>query len=777
MTISENDRLQEEQRLQMVLKQISVMMEQLEAAAGGLRAEVVEGRQNFWDDVSINFSNPEDWHETFQSIKQQALVLGEREQQHRRAHDQLKKLALLQKSPYFGRIDFQEQGFAEMEQVYIGIASLMNEDTFEHYVYDWRAPISSLFYDYSLGSASYVTPVATITGEIRLKRQYQIENSEMKFMFDTGIAIRDEVLQQVLGKQAETQMRSIVATIQQEQNRIIRSNAKTVIVQGAAGSGKTSVALQRVAYLLYKYRDTLHPDQMVLFSPNPIFNQYVAHVLPELGETNIRQTTFQEYLERQLGDSYQLEDAYDQLEYRLTAADHPEYHARISGIRFKGSADFYRMIENYKRLLLSEGMCFCALTFRDKTLIGEDQMTAWFYDESRAGTGKLHLRIEMLKEYLLEELEHLEKAECSESWVEEEVESLDHEQYQQAYQRLYKKGRMRGNTFDDARQEYELLSRMVVHKRFEPLRQSVEQLQFVDMGRLYLQLFADHEISLKAAEGIVLPDSWQKICQNTTSRLHQGKLAYEDATPVVLLKELVAGDQRITAVKYVLIDEGQDYTPFQYLFLRKLFPYSQFTVLGDLNQAIMHVDFAPRQMLPLDDLDQPAGYTVETFRLTKSYRSTKEITEFTRKLLSNADHIEPFNRSGNAPSLISASDSGALHRRILEEVNRLRADGIQSIAIICRTAEESETAFATLQGEIPVRLITKESTSIVEGILVIPVYLAKGVEFDAVLVYQADAYSSEDERLLFYTVCTRAMHHLSIFYVEELPKICQGLIT
>lgn len=777
MTISDNERLQEEHRLQMVLEQISIMMKQLEADAGELRAEVLEGRQNFWDDVSINFSNPEDWHETFQSIKQQALVLGEREQQHKRAHDQLNKLTLLHKSPYFGRIDFQEQGYKNTESVYIGIASLMNEETFEHYVYDWRAPISSLFYDYSLGSASYVTPVETIAGEIRLKRQYQIEDSQMKFMFDTGIAIRDEVLQQVLGKQAETQMKSIVATIQQEQNRIIRSNAKTVIVQGAAGSGKTSVALQRVAYLLYKYRDSLHPDQMVLFSPNPIFNQYVAHVLPELGETNIRQTTFQEYLDRQLGETYRLEDAYDQLEYRLTAVNHPEYHARLSGIRFKGSVAFYRMIENYKRLLLAEGMCFRAITFRDKTLIGQDQMTAWFYDESRAGTVKLHLRIEMLKDYLLEELDRLETAECSESWVEEEVETLDLEQYQRAYQRLYKTGRMRGDTFDDGRQEFELLSRMVVHKQFEPLRRSVEQLQFVDMGRLYLQLFTDDAIGLKAAEGIVLPDNWREICQNTTSRLHQGTLAYEDATPMVFLKELVGGDQRITSVKYVLIDEGQDYSPFQYLFLRKLFPYSQFTVLGDLNQAIMRVDSQLTSMLPLEDMEQPAGYTAETFRLTKSYRSTKEIVEFTRKLLPAADHIEPFNRSGSAPSLIPSSDTAALHRKIIGEVRRLRGNGIQSIAIICRTAEESDAAFKALQAEIPVRLITKESASIVEGVLVIPVYLAKGVEFDAVLIYAANAYGSEDQRLLFYTACTRAMHHLAICYIDKLPNFCQGLIT
>ena len=246
--------------------------------------------------------------------------MSERERSHRLLMQQWKSMNRLLPSPYFGRIDFQEDGLDFSEQIYIGVSSFVDEDGLSFLVYDWRTPIASLYYDYSPGAASYDTPGGRIEGTMELKRQYQIHDGQIRNMFDTSVTIGDELLQQVLGKGADSQMKSIVATIQKEQNAIIRNDkSRMLIVQGAAGSGKTSAALQRVAYLLYKHRERLKADQIVLFSPNPMFNSYVSTVLPELGEENMQQTTFQEYLDYWLGSTLRLEDPFDQIEYVLTA--------------------------------------------------------------------------------------------------------------------------------------------------------------------------------------------------------------------------------------------------------------------------------------------------------------------------------------------------------------------------------------------------------------------------------------------------------------------------
>ena len=199
-------------------------------------------------------------------------------------------------------------------------------------------------------------------------------------MFDTSLTIGDEILQQVLGKGTDKHMHNIVATIQQEQNRIIRHDrGKLLIVHGAAGSGKTSAALQRIAYLLYKYRDSLNADQIILFSPNSMFNSYVSNVLPELGEENMQQVTFQEYLDHRLSKEFQVENPYEQLEYVLTATNTPSYRSRIASIRFKASTRFFEAIESYRKSLELSGMLFKEIIFRGKPIVTAEQIAERFY--------------------------------------------------------------------------------------------------------------------------------------------------------------------------------------------------------------------------------------------------------------------------------------------------------------------------------------------------------------------------------------------------------------
>lgn len=407
------------------------------------------------------------------------------------------------------------------EQIYIGVSSFMDEDGLNFLIYDWRTPIASLYYDHSPGPASYDTPSGRIEGKMELKRQFQIQHGQLHSMFDSTETIGDELLQQVLAKGADSQMKSIVATIQKEQNAIIRDDrSRMLIVQGAAGSGKTSAALQRVAYLLYKHRQTVKADQIVLFSPNPMFTSYTSTVLPELGEENMQQTTFQEYLNYWLDSSLRPEDAFDQIEYVLTAQEDPGYEARLEAIKYKASETFLQVLQNYGKWLGREGMRFNGIQFRGREFISSDRIKTQFYSLDQNLT--LSNRILLLQEWLLRELISLERLEREADWVLEELNYLDTEEYVEAFRMLHKEkpvfdvaekyaARDNGNNsavqdegaFNFAVQEEELLRQKLVKDMFKPLRKSVRKFQFVDVKGIYEQLFVDEAAYREQTNGAI----------------------------------------------------------------------------------------------------------------------------------------------------------------------------------------------------------------------------------------------------------------------------------
>jgi DNA helicase-2/ATP-dependent DNA helicase PcrA len=795
--INAEDWKQEQERLDMVTEKLQARIAELEPEVAGLHGQVTDIRKQFWEEVTVNTSTDEDFEETFYSIRQQEAILSERERSHRQRVQQWKNMKRLLSSPYFGRIDFQEDGLGFTEKVYIGVASFVDSDGMEFLVYDWRTPIASMYYDYSPGEAGYDTPGGYVSGKMKLKRQYQIREGQLHNVFDTSLTIGDELLQQVLGKGADNQMKSIVATIQKEQNAIIREDkSRMLIVQGAAGSGKTSAALQRVAYLLYKHRERLKADQIVLFSPNPMFNSYVSTVLPELGEENMQQTTFQEYLDYWLGRTFRLEDPFDQIEYVLTEPSAEGYEARLSGIRYKASEAFLQALQNYARWLEREGMRFQSIRFRDHDLITAEQMESKFYgyDPSIRITN----RMAMLQEWLLGELAALERKEREALWVQEELDYLDKDQYAEAYRQLHKdrgvfdfaeqyeeiRERLQGERrpdegdFDYADREEQLLRRMIVKEQFKPLRRSVKWMLFIDMAGLYTQLFENEDAFKKMTGGAEAPPFWPEICEQTREKLSRSELFYEDATPYLYLKELIEGVRTNTEVRHVFVDEGQDYSMFQYEFLKRLFPRARMTVLGDFGQAI----FA--QATELYGGDSPLARLygapeTRLFRLIRSYRSTREIVEFSKSLLPNAQEIVPFERSGRKPLLSKAESKEKRAEQIAGQLDALRAEGFASIGVITKTAAESEEAYnlLTQQGSEGIKLITKNTPTFEKGTLILPVYLAKGVEFDAVLIYDASAetYHRESERKLFYTACTRAMHRLLLFATGEWTPFIRGM--
>lgn len=768
MSTIENDRLEDEQaRVDRITSLIRKRIAELSERTGGIHGEIVDIRRNFWDDVTVNFEDSAETAETYASMKQQAELLSERERSHRVMTEQLSTLERLKSTPYFGRIDLVEEGDQDggkPDVIYLGVGSLL-DDSGEHYlIYDWRAPVSSLYYDSGPGPVAYKTPAGEIRGEMTLKRQYIIRGGVIRSMFDTGVTIGDELLQEVLGKGSDAAMKSIVATIQQEQNAIIRNErAKLLIVQGAAGSGKTSAALQRVAYLLYRYRGVLTADQIVLFSPNPMFNSYVSTVLPELGEQNMNQTTYLQYLERRIGRDFEVEDPFTQMEYTLTAVSEPDYPSRIDGIKLKSSSHYMKLIDDYTAALGHKGLIFRPIKFRGRPLISSETMTEQFYSLDRSVS--IPNRLRMLRTWLLKELTALSKLERKKKWVEEAIELLDDGTYAEAYQHLSKKNKFNENSYNDFESERDYLAAVVVQEKFKKLRSRVKRGAFLDVPAIFKQLYdPGTALGIKGAKEW-LPDNWEGIRSYTVSRLAEGVMPYEDATPYCYLKEKLEGFHTHTTVKHLFVDEAQDYSEFQYRYLRRVFPNSKMTLLGDFNQSIFahsgsgeifHTLFEPEE--------------TERITLMRSYRSTKQIVEFASQIIEGGDRIQPFNREGPEPTLTSAAQADELPALIASKLRSLSDSGYESIAVICKTAEESRRLSEKLAEQVPgLRRIEKETVTFEKGTVVIPAYLAKGVEFDAVIIANAskDIYSRESERKLFYTACTRAMHELHLVYAGE----------
>ncbi len=761
MTTWDQEQRNEQKRVDQVIYKLSDATDKLQDHLGGKKADVVQIRKNFWSDVTVNLEDADDAIETAASIKQQSELLSEIERSHTSAEARLKTYEKLKSSPYFGRIDFKEDGEEETEQVYIGIASYYDEPSSTFLVHDWRAPISSLYYDHSLGEADFRAPSGTIEGKLELKRQFMIKNAHITGMFDTGEAIGDELLQHVLGNQANTQMKSIVATIQKEQNAIIRNTASDLlVVQGAAGCGKTSAALQRVAFLLYRDRETIQSHHVVLFSPNNMFNSYVANVLPELGEENMEQTTFHAYVDHHLGGDYSIETPFEQMEELLSEREDSK---RVEAIQFKASVEFLKAIHLYAEKLSTSGIQFSNVKFRDRIVIRAKQISEYFYSLDQKET--VPYRMKKTVAWILEELKKIERRERKKPWVEKEIQLLDKNVYTRLYEKLEERNKYGADSFNDLSSEQKVLSAYVTRIAFKSLRESIEQFSFIDIKSLYAKLFQKNK---RLIEDV---NTWNEICNQTLFNLKQNHLANEDATPLLYVKELLVGFQSNAAVRHVFIDEAQDFSPFQFAFIQRIFPRANLTILGDLNQSIYaHASDETFSMLKnLLNKKNP-----ETITLQRSYRSTKEIVEFTKSLLKDGSEIIPFNRSGEKPVIAAVEREEDHLDQVKDLVGNWLNKGHETIAVICRSAKESKAVYEKLKVNLDVRLMIDEDASFQKGVIVIPSYLAKGIEFDAVTIFDASGYQIERERKLFYTVCTRAMHELTVFYSGKPCPFVEG---
>jgi DNA helicase-2/ATP-dependent DNA helicase PcrA len=725
----------EYQRLAETLKQIETQLVISEEYCGTKQVELKNTLLSYWEDGGSNIN---DEAQIIESVNCQRAVSSI-------VHTTPLKLRAMLNSPYFGRIDFSEShndNDLQAEQIYIGISTLTNKENGDFWVYDWRAPVSGMFYDFGLGDAWYNSPSGKIDGFIALKRQYKIVNGLMQYMFNADLKIDDDILQEILAKSADDKMHTIVNSIQREQNQIIRDdNHRVLLVEGPAGSGKTSVALHRIAFLLYHDRETITKRNILILSPNYLFSDYISNVLPEMGEENVMQLTFQDYTSRSIAQlPIQFENRTSHLENTLSNISNDEYAIRMSNIRFKSSRDFEQLLMEYLDWIQTSLVNnYPSIEFRNQLILSNEEWKEYYTNHFSAMPPSIRLqKIRRIIQLRMRPLVHA---------VREEKEAEIIERAEEVNDRVIK-----------------ALARLAAKKEFDPLLKKLEQLTDLNFLFEYRKLFEDNWLFDHCSSKMVFPEQWHSLQNQTLSYIDAGTLPYEDIPPFLYFLGVLQGFPIRRNIKHLVIDEAQDYTVLQFKILAALFPNSTWTVVGDPAQSIHPF----MNTADFKDISKIIGIENHlSFRLTRSYRSTKQIQAFCQSILPKVK-VEPINRSGLLPLVTKVDNNQRLISAVLHAIHSILNEGWHSIGIISKSAGEASTLFDVLTPHTNLHLVVEEDDDFHRGVVVIPAYLAKGLEFDAVLVIHADAvnYTCKEDRHILYIICTRALHRLNLFYID-----------
>ena len=605
-----------------------------------------------------------------------------------------KRLTKILAIPYFGRIDFLEKKEnSKVMPIYIGIHTFYDPESRATLIHDWRAPVSSMFYDHELGEAGYRSPSGEIKGVISLKRQYRIRGGKMEFMIESALTVHDDILQKELSSNVDDKMKNIVATIQREQNQIIRNeDIRTLIIQGVAGSGKTSIALHRIAYLLYTFRDSISSKDILIVSPNKVFSDYISNVLPELGEETVPETSMEQILSGVLEHKYKYQTYFGLVNELLEKPS----SSLIDRIAYKASFGFISELDKF--ILHIENTYFKAA---DVKLTKYITIPAPFIEEQylRFNRYPIRRRFDAMADYMLDMLK-----------------------IQYAF------------TVTTA-------GRNLLKK----------EIRLMFAGNNDIQVYKD----------------FFKWTNNPGMfKMRKGHtLEYSDLAPLAYLHLALEGNgNQPFRVKHLLIDEMQDYSPIQYKVIQKLFPCRK-TVLGDAGQSVNPYGSSTAETI------QKSLTASEIMKLCKSYRSTFEITDFAQKIHPNAE-LEPVARHGEKPQILQFGSAVEELSGIMGLISTYRKSGYKSLGIICKTEQQAREMADVLKSYAnDISFLSSQSSAFVQGIVIISAHMAKGLEFDEVIIPQTDErnYRSEIDKSMLYVAVTRAMHRLTLTFHEARP--------
>ena len=654
MTINKNEYQKEKEYLENVKKLADLCISNVNVQIDKQKKEIFEIKQYIWNDCKSlsdleygNLLNDTDAKVNWTNSRIKQMI----------------KYQHIKQNPYFGRMDFKTED--EVIKVYVGIYGFNYEN--RNYIFDWRAPISNLFYDYGIGKAKYEAPIGTINGDIILRRQYKIENGTIERIIESEININDEMLQEVLSNNSSDKMKNIVTTIQKEQNEIIRDTSnKYMIIQGVAGSGKTSVALHRIAYLLYKEKN-LSYSNILIFSPNDIFTEYISDVLPELGERNVLNTTFNDLLEQYLKKFAKLEKFSDFLEKVYENNIKPNYifdrHELDYFIQdYIKSHIFYRNINVAKEM-------FNKFELNDLLLNKYKKLS-------------LMERISNLAEYLCNKLN------------------------------------------------------VSIRKN----KRKIENLIISELGISLdpVSIFLEF-LKVKGIEKEII-----------------NKIDYEDLEYIIYIYFELNGYPYNSNIKHVVIDEAQDYSELQFYILRKCFEKAYFTILGDVNQAINPYC----QYNSLEELSDVFSDGYKYIELNNTYRSSPEILDYSNTIL-GIKNIKSIRSSNGIP--VKHYNNNENVDEIVKNIQYIYEHGFKNVAIITKNSAETNKMYNKLMKKNTEYNFTKNMIK-KDCISIMPSYLAKGLEFDGVIIYNDinDMYN-DDEKKLYYVAVTRAQHVLFVY--------------
>lgn len=708
-------------------KTISLAKKQLNTARQSNienKAAILQAKQDLRENSSHSISDlwSSDGFEALVNLSQYVNPVTDKLNEYEWTENRIAMLENLIKSPYFARIDFKYDGEDSFEKIYIGRSSLTNDNPYEMYVFDWRSPVASVFYRFAAGRAFYDAPVGRINGELGLKRQYEIKSGKLEYYFDADVQIIDEFLRKMLSQNTSAKMKTIVETIQMEQDIVIRDMENDLMmVQGVAGSGKTSIALHRAAYLMYQgLSSRLSSNNIMIISPNPLFERYISSVLPELGEDNINSVVFEDFLSEIL-DNKSIQSRNRFLEQLISNGSYRDIMK--TAIEFKTSGVFMEILNRF-----IEHLPVSQIEFDDISYSGNSIATKVELKEKIISGRKntpLGVKLKQLEDFILEAAKELHK--------------------------------LHGN-----RAEYQRVKKVA------------QNLTKLDLITLYGNLFNNEDYFYSLAGGLSLPHNISDIIRFTRENLFANTLSYDDAAVLAYMKIKINGSGDYKHIKQVVIDEAQDYYPLHFELFNLLFTSAKYTVLGDVNQTL-----EKREDLTLYEqiaaiLNKQKSTLVT---MDKSFRCTNEILRFSSRFIPHESGIKSFNREGREPEIYVAQDNASLYSMIADEAASCLEEGYHSVGLICKTERNARDLFAHLRDKIEVQLIKFESSQDLRGIFIIPVYMSKGLEFDAVLVCDADSgnYRSEEDKNLLYVSCTRALHRLNLFCLGEISPLLRSI--
>ncbi len=678
----------------------------------------------------------------------------------------LKNLFEAEKKPYFARIDFMEDGARDLEKLYIGKMCLIREEDMKPVIIDWRAPVASLYYEERLGSAHYLCPKGDVHGELKIKRQFSIENGELLNIFDIDITTNDEFLQGYLGANADNRLKDIVSTIQAEQNQIIRADMWTpLIVQGAAGSGKTTIALHRIAYLVYTHDKSFNPESFMIIAPNTLFLNYISEILPELGVDRVRQTTFENFGMDLIGKRFKFRDPNEKLMFLAMGKDKEQAEKLKEASSLKCSMRYKELLDSFLDAVEASMLPQKDFSIINETVMTYEELQSLFIQEYKRLPVKN--RLEELRKHMTYRVSkkktvfaaRLEK-DCADEVLalKETMEESPERQAIIADAFTRRDFRLKALDREGKKAITEYLAGILKKAPFEHYKDFI----------LYLRDTATSDIEAYAAQ-------WSQQVMKS------GRIETEDLAPIIYIKYRIHGIDEKIPVRHIVIDEAQDFSAFQIFVIKRIIKDSSFTILGDLCQGI----HSYRSLKSWEELIEGVFTDRRSMLLTleQSYRTTVEIMDAANKVakkmaIPGVPLAKPVFRHGEEVRLIKDRSMKEREESVANRIEELLGKGMNLIAVIGKTAEECELIHYSLRRRIKdITLITGAEGEYNGGVMVVPAHLAKGLEFDAVILSDASSekYSlSEMDAKLLYVAMTRAMHIMDIHYFDELSPLLNG---